>query len=815
MSFVLSRTLLGLALGAAALTPVPAAAQRAAPAVAAARYDIPAGPLDAALTAFAGAARINLSFDPALARGYRSAGLQGTYGIEEGLARLLSGTPLAARRDAANVYTLRLLPQDAAQLPAVRVEAAQESAYGPVEGYVALRSATGTKTDAALIEVPQTVNVVTRDEISARGARTVVEALAYTPGVYAPGGSADLRYDNIYLRGGYAARNNLDGARLPYGAYSFGMLQIEPYGLERVEVLKGPSSVLYGQNTPGGLINMVSKLPTDTPQREIQLQTGSYDRKQAAFDLGGPVDAAGEWRYRIVGLQRDAAQSSHHTRDDRSFVAPAFTWQPSAATSLTLLGFYQNDRQVPLYGTLPAAGTLLSNPNGRLPRDRYAGEPDWDIYKREQTSVGYLFSHAANETWTLRQNLRYSHMRGEARASAGYLLSPADMRTWSRTLSRGQGTGTTLSVDTSAQARFATGSLEHELLAGLDYLNMRDTYTFSNVVAGVPALDLYDPVYGRPRPGKADLIARIDSRQLTEQTGLYLQDQIRYGHWLLTLGGRYDSARSVTRNLLAGSRAEQRDSAFTGRTGLSYQSPSGLAPYVAWSTSFAPTGGVDYAGDPFESTRGRQIEAGIKYQPPGSDSMVTLSVYQLTQTNVLTTDTTPGRPAGFQTQAGETRSRGVELEGKLALARGLDLVASYAYVDAELTRSNNVDLVDGVPQSREGKRPYYAPAHQAAAWLAYTVQQGPLQGVGVGAGVRYVGADWGDPANTLRIPAVTLVDAALSYDFGRLDPSLRGLSGALNASNLFNRTYVGTCVTATSCSYGAGRLVLATLKYRW
>ncbi|KRA02773.1 TonB-dependent siderophore receptor [Achromobacter sp. Root565] len=783
---------------------------------ASARFNIPAGPLGPALTAFAGAARINLSFDPALAEGRATAGLQGTWPVEEGLARLLAGTHLAARRDAANVYTLRLLPPGPiALLPAVRVEGANESAYGPVTGIVALRSATGTKTDTPIIEIPQTVNVVTRDEIASRGARSIVEALAYTPGVYAPGGSTDLRYDNIYLRGGFGARNNLDGARLPFGAYSFGMLQIEPYGLERIEVLKGPSSVLYGQNNPGGLINMVSKLPTATPQREIALQTGSYGRAQAATDLSGPVDEGGVWSYRLVALARDAAQSSHYTKDDRIFVAPALTWRPSAATSLSLLGFYQEDRQVPLYGNLPAAGTLYSNPNGRIPRDRFPGEPGWDRYDREQYSAGYLFTHAFNDTWTVKQQLRYSHMRGEARTAVGYLLSPVDMRTWSRTMTRGQGTGATLNVDTQAIARFRTGAVGHEFLMGLDYLDMRDTYKFANVIAGVPALDLFNPVYGKPRPGLRDLIPRIDTRQDTEQTGIYLQDQIAYGGWLLTLGGRYDMARSTTRNQLTSAKTAQDDSAFTGRAGLTYLMANGLAPYVAYSTSFAPTGGTDFNSNPFRPAEGRQIEAGLKYQPPGSDSLVTLSAYQLTQDNVLTSDTTPGRPPGFQTQTGQIRARGIELEGKANLARGWDLIASYAYVDAVVTRSANVDIVNGVPESRQGKKQYYAPAHQAAAWLGYKVQGGPLQGLGLGAGVRYIGADWGDPANTLRIPAVTLFDAALSYDFGQLQPAMRGLTLDLNASNLFDRTYVGTCVTATACTYGAGRLVLATLKYAW
>ncbi|MBV7482736.1 TonB-dependent siderophore receptor [Bordetella sp. BOR01] len=780
------------------------------------QFNIPAGPLGTVLATFAGTAGINLSFDPALTEGQQSRGLQGRWTVDQGLGRLLAGTGLMPVRASGDVYTLRRTPGGAAAvLPAVTVEGARESATGPVLGFVARRSATGTKTDTPLIEVPQTVNVVTRDEITVRGSRTIVEALSYTPGLYSPGGSADLRYDNIYLRGGYAARSNLDGSRLPYGAYSFGMLQIEPYGLERVEVLKGPSSVLYGQNTPGGLINMVSKLPTDTPQREVALQTGSYGRAQAAVDLSGPVDEAGQWNYRLTALQRDASQSPRYGQDDRTFAAPALTFRPSAATSLTLLGFYQKDRQVPLYGNLPAAGTLHDNPNGRIPRHRFTGERDWDRYNREQYSVGYLFSHQANETWTFKQNLRYNHMRAEARSMPGYMLNPVDMRTWSRTMSRGRGTGSTVTVDTQALARFDTGPVRHEALLGFDYLNMRDTYRFANVIAGVPPLDLYDPVYGLPLPGIDDLTPRIDARQNSEQYGFYAQDQLRYDNWLLTLGGRYDIADSSTRNLLASQKVVQRDNAFTGRAGLTYLFDNGWAPYMSYSTSFAPTAGTDFEGNPFEASKGRQIEAGVKYQPPGSDSMITLSVYQLTQTNVLSADTTPGRPPGFQNQTGETRARGIELEGKASLARGLDMIASYSYVDSVVTRSDNTDLVNGAPESRQGKKQYYAPRHQAAAWLNYTVQSGALQGLGLGAGVRYVGADWGDPANTLRIPAATLVDAALSYDFGRAHPSLGGLSIVLNASNLFDRRYVGTCVTDTACTYGAGRMLYATLRYTW
>ncbi|CAM3723424.1 TonB-dependent siderophore receptor [Bordetella tumulicola] len=779
------------------------------------QFNIPAGSLSSVLATFAGAAGINLSFDPALTAGQQSPGLQGHSTISQGLNTLLSGTGLLSVHTSGNVYTLQRAPAGStATLPIVTVEGF-ESATGPVIGFAARRSATATKTDTPLIEVPQTVNVVTRDEMTVRASNTVVEALSYTPGLYAPGGSTDLRYDNIYLRGGYAARNNLDGSRLPYGAYSFGMLQIEPYGLERVEVLKGPSSVLYGQNTPGGLINMVSKLPTETAQREISLQTGSYGREQATIDLSGPVDDEGQWRYRFTALQRNAAQSPYYTEDDRIFVAPALTWQPSARTSLTLLGFYQKDHQVPLYGTLPAAGTLYDNPNGEISRHRFAGEPDWDRYNREQYSVGYLFSHELNDTWTFKQNLRYNHMRGEARTMPGYMLDPVDMRTWSRTMARGQGTGATFTLDTQVLASFDTGSVHHEALFGFDYLNMRDTYYFSNVIAGVPSLDLYDPHYGLPAPGVDDLITRIDARQKTEQYGLYMQDQLRYENWVLTLGGRYDIADSITRNLMTSQKVSQRDRAFTGRAGLTYLFANGLAPYLSYSTSFTPTGGTDYNGNPFEASKGKQVEAGLKYQPPGSDTMVTLSVYQLTQTNVLTSDTTPGRPPGFQTQTGETRARGIELEGKTTLAQGLDAVASYAYVDSEITRTANTDIVDGIPESRQGKRLYYAPQHQAAAWLNYTVQSGALQGLGLGAGVRYIGSDWGDPANTLRIPAVTLVDAAITYDFGRMDPSLKGLNLALNASNLFDRRYVGTCITNLSCSYGAGRMVYATLRYRW
>ncbi len=776
------------------------------------QFTIPPGSLGAGLVQFGRQAGLQISYVPSVTANLRTPGVTGVMTSQQALAQMLGGTGLSYRFQASRTVVIERIgtvaagPAGALALDTIEVQGDAQSPYGPGEGYIATRSVTASKTDTPLIEVPQTVNTVTRDQITAQGAQNVTDATRYTPGIVATFSDSDTRNDVLQSRG-YYVRYNLNGSRLPYGAYSAAMQRIEPYGLDRLEVLKGPASVLYGQNTPGGLINMVSKRPTRTPLREVMLQAGSHGRLAGAVDFSGPLTEDGTLLYRLTGLLRDSDGRVDFGYDRRAFIAPALTWQPNADTSLTVLAHYQKDDTLSDYSALPARGTLYFNPNGKLSPKRYAGEPGFDGYKREQGGIGYDFRHRFNDVFTLRQQVQYNHVDVEAKASPGFLLDPTQ-RYLSRVASRGQAKASSLTVDTNLEARFETGPVRHTVLAGIDYLWLDDNYRFASNLYARP-FDLYNPNYGQPVP---NLIPRINYNQRSRQTGIYLQDQIKFERWVLTLGGRYDWADAkVTNRLPALATASQHDSAFTGRAGLTYLFDNGLAPYVAYSTSFQPLGGVDFNGKPFRPMEGDQYEAGIKYQAPGSRSFVQLSAFQLTQKNALTPDPDPTH-VGFNVQSGEGRVRGLELDAKANLWQGFDVIASYAYMDSEVTKAN-ASVAGGA--SLLGKRLIMVPRHQASLWADYTIQSGALAGLGIGGGLRYMGDVFSDEANSFKLPAHTLLDAAIHYDFGKLDPRLTGLDLRVTATNLLNKEYVGYCQSATQCYYGQGRTVLASLRYRW
>ena len=689
------------------------------------------------------------------------------------------------------------VPEGTVQLPTVNVEATGQTATSPVRGFVAERAASATKTDTPLLETPQSISVITRDRIDAQAIRSVSEALRYTPGVLSEMSGFDPRFDSVMIRGFNARPSQyLDGMRL---LRTFGPTAIEQYGLERLEVVRGPSSVLYGQTVPGGLVNMVSKRPTETPFGEVNLSAGSHDRFQGGFDLGGPLTEDGTLLYRVTGLVRNSDTEIDHVGDDRYFIAPALTWRPTADTSLTLLGRFQYDQNSSPIG-LPAQGTLLPNVNGRIPRSRFAGEPDYNRSDVTQTSIGWNFEHQFDDVWTVRQNSRYMH--NTVKYNSLYVSAlEADQFTIRRGSLVQRETSDTLNLDNQVQARFTTGPIEHTVLAGLEYRQFwGNTQSYFGTA---PTLNIFNPGYGAFVPDSRLTAVgglRTNNNQHLAQTGLYLQDQLRYGNWLLTVGGRQDWAESRTVGRVTRARTSQDDDAFTGRVALMYVSDIGLAPYVSYSTSFDPVVGSYNAGrggGAFQPTEGEQYEAGIKYQPPGMNSFITASVFQLTQTNVSTRD--PLFP-NSSVQTGEVRVRGAELEAVASLARGLNVIGAYTYLDGEITKAN-----DGTV----GNRPGLVPQHAASLWADYRMGEGTvLPGLGFGAGVRYTGSLYGDNANVYRSPSVTLADASVSYEFGNYRLSVNG-------SNIFDKRYVASCTGATYCYYGTGRTVIGTLAYRW
>ncbi|WP_292407113.1 TonB-dependent siderophore receptor [Mesorhizobium sp.] len=687
-------------------------------------------------------------------------------------------------------------------LDPINVQERVESAFGTVDGYVATQGSTATKTDTPLIETPQSISVVTADQIAAQGVESIGNAMRYTAGVAGELWGNDTRGLGLQIRGFDISDEAFykDGLRLKGSDFAT-FLSLDPYGAERIEVLHGPASVLYGQNSPGGIINYVSKRPTDETFREIEVSAGSFDRYQAQFDMGGKVDEAGVLSYRLTGLFRDGETDVDFVDDDRIFLAPSLKWQPDEDTSLTLLATYQRDRTGWGIQFLPADGTVFPGLNGqRLPNNRFVGEPAFNEFNPTLAMIGYEFEHRFNETWLLRQNARYSYLDNDEQlgvfgggANPNPDLDPGldpDGHTYHRYADAGRSKLGNFSVDNQTQATFDTGPLAHTLLMGLDY-QYTDYSDWAGSGTVAPLDDIFDPIYGAP---VTDLTPYKDTDTRQWQVGLYAQDQIKYENWALTFGGRQDWTKSEILDKLEDSTIEQSDSAFTGRVGLVYLSDIGLAPYLSYSTSFYPEIGTDSDGKAFKPETGEQYEVGVKYQPEGWNSFVTVAAFDLTRENVV-------RSFGNDSfQTGKIRSRGIEVEGVASLDSGWDIKLAYAYIDMEILDDS---------EGNGGNMPYGVPNHRLSLWGDYTFHSGKLEGLGFGAGVRYIGSSQGDDENSFQVPAATLVDAALHYDW-------KNMKFQLNASNLFDKTYVSTCYNRSSgCFYGEGRKITGSMKYRW
>lgn len=709
-----------------------------------------------------------------------------------------------SRSPAAVRGAARRNPTGASVVQASPGGAVGERANGPVTGYLATRSATGTKTDTPLLETPQAISIVTRDQIQAQGAQTVMEALHYTPAVSLESYNDNAFFDAVKIRG-FDAPRYLDGLRIPTDSSAFAVPRIETYGLERIEVLKGPSSGLYGQSEPGGLLSMISKRPQARAHYEVNGTFGSFDRFQGAFDIGGPIDKNGEVLYRLVGLARQSDTQTNLVQDNRLFIAPSLTWRPSIDTSFTLLSHYQKIDNKGYQQYVPAEVTLFPNPAGRLSRSTYLGEPGHDRIVLEQSSVGYEFAHRFDNNLQFRQNLRYMEVSNDMVAMRGdAFVAP---RTFFRTPILVNTKANNLAIDNQLQADFRTGVLTHKVLAGFDYLNTRADNN-SKFGAPISPIDVFNPVYGGPLPPVSSLFQAINFDSKLGQAGIYLQDQVKLDRWTLSLTGRQDWASN---NVVSPSgffpppgKYQNSDSASTGRVGLNYLFDIGFAPYANYSTSFVPNAGATATGTTFKPTTGEGKEIGIKFMPRGTNLMFTAAVFDIQQNDVLTSN--PSNPF-YSVQTDSARVRGIEFELRGNVTREFEVVGGYSRLDPKVTSSIAGNTGKYLPNVN---------LDQASLWGKYTWYDGKLAGFGLGGGVRNVGENYGDSRNTIIIPSYTVFDAAISYDFAYMRPDLKGLRAQVNVTNLADTYYVTSCQSGLPyCGLGLGRSVLGTLTYAW
>ncbi|BAQ77330.1 TonB-dependent outermembrane ferrichrome receptor FhuA [Pseudomonas sp. Os17] len=769
-------------------------------------YDLPAAPLASTLNQIASQAGLALSLDPSLAAGKRSAPVKGQFDAPGALREALRGSGLQLQRSPAGSYSLVAIADDVVTLAPTSITGQQagESAWGPVDGYLATRTAAGTKTDTALVEAPRSISVATRQQMEDRNVQNLDDAVRYMPGIVSASYGSDTRYDWMRVRG-FEPTQFLDGLPLPRGVYA--NPKAETWNLDRLALLRGPASSVYGQTPPGGLLDMVSRRPSADTSHAVQIQYGSDNYRQINFASTGKIDDEGQFLYGLSGVVRDAGTQVDHIDNKRYNIAPSLTWNIDTDTRLTLLTQFTRDDTGATSQFMPIQGTKINSPLGEVSHHKNLGDPDYEFYDRTYYALGYAFEHRFNDVWQFRQNLRYtkSELSFQQLTVGSYAYSPADAAgNISRTSTNVNEDIGQFAVDNNVQANFATGDIDHTVLIGLDH--QRTSTSYLSIYGDGGKTNIFNPVYGQPivRPSRTD--AYYDYDQKTIQTGLYVQDQMALDNWRLTLGGREDWVHQGTTYLNKKDATNtDRSKNFSGNAALSYVFDSGVVPYISYAESFQPASNASVSPtESYKPTEGKQWELGIKYQPPGSNTLLSAAIYDLTQKNVLVTSIGAGGES-ITNQTGEVKVKGLELEAVSDVTDNLKVIAAYTLAKSEVQKGIH-----------KGNRLQLMPNQQASLWTDYTWHSGVLDGFGIGAGARYTGNTYGDQANTWlgKADAYTVFDAAVHYDLGRLDNSLKGASLKLNATNLFDKDYLSTC-DGSYCYFGDQRSVVASATYQW
>lgn len=674
-----------------------------------------------------------------------------------------------------------------------------ESIVVVAPNYVPQGSVATSKAGIALIENPESITVISRDQIDLLDWNNLGQVVRYTAGVTGENYGPDLRVDWLTQRG-FNPVQYIDGIQGSIGSITNTGLEL--YGAESVEILKGPASFLYGSTPPGGIINVTSRRPVSDFGAEIEGQIGNNDHWQINGDITGEVAAGVSGR--LTALYRETGTQVYGVDSSRAYVAPAVRFDVGDATRVTVVSFWQDDEVTgDGGGFLPAQGTLLPNPVGEISSTANLGELTYNRFARTHWGLGYELSHDFGDGFEFEQNVKYTDLDSDQRGVGGngfldadFNGVPDDYRTVNRYSFSFAEKVKTFGADNRLSKTFETGAVTHNVLVGLDYRK----YDYKGASAfgfGIPSIDIFAPVYGLNIPALPPvLFSSIDQRQ----TGLYVQDQIKIGGGLIvTLGARNDWVK--TRDRMTSRTVKDSEASY--RAGLSYVFDNGFAPYISYAKSFQPTSGADFSGTPFDPTTGEQIEAGAKWDardlPEGVKLFATAAIYQITQQNVLTPDPDPLH-VGFQVQTGEVEVKGLELEAVARFQERLSVNVSYTWNQSEVTKSNGPDLGAELPVTPERK---------FSALVDYTFQDGPLAGLGASLGMRYLSESAGNlPASyfltVMQNPSVTLWDSSVHYD--RDDWRL-----SLTASNLFDEEYVARCYSYSNCFFGTRRLVTASV----
>ena len=653
-------------------------------------------------------------------------------------------------------------------------------------------SAQALKVNTSLQETPKSVSVITQEELETRAPQKLDEALRYTSGVVAQPYGADNDTDWFKVRG-FDAATYLDNSRLFRDGYYTWLL--EPYGFERIEVVKGASAVLFGESTPGGAVNVVTKKPLFTPKGEVFLEAGNNDQRGFGLDVAGNANEEGNVRYRLVSTIKKSDGELKGTDNERVYIAPSLAIDISDDTMLTLMGTYLHDDGTPTNPFFPAAGTTIKSPFGKIKPSTNLGEPDYDKYKRSQLSAGYLLEHSINDSWRFSQRLNYGYNKLTLRSVYAFPNVDTSVSELSRGVVFRDGKNQSITFDNNIVGEWDSERFEHTLLTGVELQyhqtkgDEQDNYNFDKI-------NPWNPVYGKYTP--IDPANNINRTIDKTQSSLYSQYQVKFdSQWIGVAGLRYDWVKTENKNKTNQINKSRNDGEFSLNTGVMYLADNGLSPYASYSQSFEVLSTIDpETGKLYDPLKGEQVEVGVKYTPNYFDGYINVAWFDIEQKNALVTN-----PKTFvATQTGKVTSTGIETEAMVQLTDNFNVQAAYTYTNAKTDNTGD----------RGKKQAGLIPKHMASAWANYTIPLTNTQEITLGSGVRYLGQSKDNPANTasnITVPSATLWDAAATYKLNKQ------WQLQVNINNLLNKEYISAC--DYYCYYGQSRSVLIQTKYNW
>lgn len=653
---------------------------------------------------------------------------------------------------------------------------------------------TATKTQLDPEETPQAILIIDSENLNERAIETVSQATRYSAGIHSETrGGAVTRFDGFIIRGFANDTILYDGLPL-LDIEGWNLVpQIDPVNIQQIEIFKGPTSTLYGEMPPGGMVNIISKSPQAESKHSVEVTVGDDNKKEVAFDSTGPVNES--INYRVTGLIRQQDGQLDNTEESRITIAPSLDIKLSKNMLLNLNMYYQNDPESGSNGALPGIGTVYENVNGQIDLDTFSGDENWNEYEKEVLLLGYKLDHKINNTWSFLQNARFTMAEVAQKNTYNLYLDTTDYSTLYRSVYTTDESSEGFNIDNQLSAVFDLGESEHNVLLGIDYLTLDSHITYKDAGAwsgsdqsylDLFSIDIYNPDNSSIDPDTT-LYTYIDSPLDKEQLGFYVQDQVRLGQWVLLAGGRYDIYKSTD---TSNNKTDQDN--FSGRVGALYQFENGLSPFINYAQSFQPETVSGTTIKSLKPSSADQVEIGLKYQQ--RDLTASLNAFYIVKSNVIMN--APDGSLFDYTQVGEVTSKGLELEIAKNISSDVSVSAAYTLLDVTVTEDGDSGL--------QGNTPIYTPDQQFSAWLNYVPTQGSLAGASFGAGLRYVGETQIDSANSGTVPSYTVTDLSIGYDLAKVSPKWAGASVQLAVSNIFDEVYY-SCYSSESCAYGADR----------